>query len=311
MLSVIVVDYKSLDRTIKYVEMLTNQIKLQQDVHYIVVDNYCENGDLCVASDCDIKAMGIEYKCDKKIYRYEINGNDLVYIYSGGNMGYANGNNLGIKVSNELFGDDYYLVSNNDIEIHDPIDFKIIKDIFDGNGSIAVIGPKVIGLDGIPQSPNMKPTAFGNLFLTYLSMATHDRLFKWNDVDYTGESKICYRVMGSFMFLKASAVTEVGMFDENTFMYAEEMILSERLKRHGYQVYFCNDIEVIHAHGDSVNKVEDRSEPVKWSHESISYYFGKYRGTSEVVLFLGRLTCNLYLFIYRLKNKMISHKYNE
>ena len=101
------------------------------------------------------------------------------------------------------------------------------------------------------------------------------------------------------------------MFDENTFMYAEEMILSERLKRHGYQVYFCNDIEVIHAHGDSVNKVEDRSEPVKWSHESISYYFGKYRGTSEVVLFLGRLTCNLYLFIYRLKNKMISHKYNE
>lgn len=305
MLSVIVVDYRSLGKTIKYISELTNQIVSDEDIHFIIVDNYSENTDLCVIEDNNLKYVGVTNELGKRLYHYEINGKEVVYVYSGGNVGYAKGNNLGMRVSELLFKDAYYLVSNNDIAIENAIDISLIQRIFDNMPSVAVIGPKVIGLDGIPQSPNRKPDAFGNLVLTYFSMATHDKLFKWNDVDYTGESKICYRVMGSFVFLRASAMADVGMYDENTFMFAEEMILSERMLKRGYETYFYDDITVIHVHGESVDRIADRSEPVKWSHESVSYYFREYRDTSRILLAIGNLTCKIYIALYRFKKEMI------
>lgn len=314
MLSVIVVDYNSIEKTLRYIRDISKKLVADGDIHYIIVDNRSDIKDLCgnhKYSHCFSGKEKLKRKEDeefegKRVVRYSFGGKSLTYISAGDNLGYAKGNNLGIRLSEKLFGDEYYLVSNNDIEISDTFDFGMIKRIFDRNSAVAVIGPKIVGLDGEPQSPNRKPTAFGNLVMTYLSMATHDKIFKWNDVDYTGESKTCYRVMGSFMFIRASAMAEAGMFDENTFMFAEEMILSERLLRCGYLTYFYNGLSVIHAHGESVGKVADRSEPIKWAHESLTYYFKTYRKTSVVLLWLGKATCGLYIKLYKLKKKIAS-----
>ena len=303
MLSVIVVDYNSIEKTLSYIKDLSGKMTAPGDIHYIIVDNYSEIADLETKADT-LKLTGTDEFEGKKVKTYASQEESSVtYIAAGDNLGYAKGNNLGMRLSSKLFGDDYYLISNNDIEIPESFDFSIIKKKFDNITSIAVIGPKVVGTDGKPQSPNKKPSAFGNLVATYLSMATHDKFFKWDDVDYTDESKLCYRIMGSFMFLRASAMKEVGMFDENTFMFAEEMILSERMIRHGYLTYFFNDLTVIHAHGETIDKLADRSDPVKWSHDSVSYYFKKYRNTGGAMLLLGNITCNLYIKLYKLKKK--------
>ncbi|WP_027209450.1 glycosyltransferase family 2 protein [Butyrivibrio hungatei] len=314
MLSVIVVDYNSIEKTLKYIRDISKKLIVDGDIHYIIVDNHSDVENLCENhkySHCFSGKEKLTHKKSdefegKRVSRYSFGGKSLTYISAGENLGYAKGNNLGMRLSEKLFGDEYYLVSNNDIEISDTFDFGRIKGIFDRNTAIAVIGPKIVGLDGEVQSPNRKPTAFGNLVMTYLSMATHDKIFKWNDVDYTDESKICYRVMGSFMLIRASAMSEVGMFDEKTFMFAEEMILSERLLRCGYLTYFYNGLSVIHAHGESVDKLEDRSEPVRWAHESLSYYFKEYRKTSEIIIRFGRVVCGLYIKLYKLKKKIAS-----
>jgi len=316
MLSVIVVDYNSIKNTLSYIRELSKKMTSDGDIHYIIVDNYSEIDDLCAKKEYAREFKGsqklklqdtceFEGRCVKK---YSFGTKKLTYISSGENAGYAKGNNLGMRLSQKLYGDDYYLISNNDIDVPEIFDFSRIKKIFDNIESVSVIGPKIVGTDGEPQSPNRKPEAFGNLVMTYLSMATHDKLFKWNDVDYTGKSGVCYRVMGSFMFLRASAMAETGMFDENTFMFAEEMILSERLLRHGYLTYFYNDLTVVHAHGESVDKVADRSEPLRWAHESVSYYFKEYRGTSKAMLSFGRFVCNLYIKLYKLKKKMAARR---
>ncbi|MBO4458954.1 MAG: glycosyltransferase family 2 protein [Butyrivibrio sp.] len=305
MLSIIVVDYNSIEKTLGYISHLREKIRCKGEIHFIVVDNYSNINDInmFVSGDKYDPVETLDFE-GKPVKVYSFANSKLVYISSGENAGYAKGNNLGMRFSKEYFSDEYYLVSNNDIEISKCFDFEEIKDIFDKNFDVAVIGPRIVGLDGVPQSPCNKPSAFGNLVMWHLSMATHDKLFKWNDVDYTKESKKCYRVMGSFMFMRAKAAHEANLFDENTFMYAEEMILSERLLRHGYHVFFYDELTVIHAHGESTGKIADPTIPVEWTFKSLCYYFEKYRNTSKAVLFIGKIVNRMYITLYKVKKRM-------
>lgn len=304
MLSVIIVDYNSLEDTIEYIKSVENMMIIKGSLNFIIVDNYAVDG----ASPQQLNESFIPVDNKKilemNVFRYHYNNCNVVYVQAGGNVGYARGNNIGIKISKEIYNDDYFLISNNDIVIPQKINFDIFIDIFDTKKNIAVIGPQIIGLDGKPQSPHKKVSAFNFLVKKYWSMATHN-LVPWdNDLDYSNENKICYRVMGSFMIIKSNCIYDAGLFDENTFMYAEEMILSERLENKGYYTYFYNDVVVIHNHGKTVNKTKDMSLPLRWSFDSIYYYYLRYRKTSHIILMLGKLNFNLFILMYKIKKKL-------
>jgi GT2 family glycosyltransferase len=59
-----------------------------------------------------------------------------------------------------------------------------------------------------------------------------------NNKLYETEERPCYWVSGCFMIIKSIDYINAEYFDENTFLYGEEMILAERLKKINRSMYF-------------------------------------------------------------------------
>ena len=186
--------------------------------------------------------------------------------------------------------------------IENKFDEKVFTDIFESDDSIAVIGPKVIGLDSKPQSPHKRVTSFKRLIAYYWFCRWP---FRWKpDYDYDGNSKICYRVMGSFMIIKADLFRQAGCFDPNTFMFCEEPILSERLLQIGAKTYFYNDWTVVHAHGETVKNTANQLRAEQWAFESCCYYYRKYIGTHKLIISAAKLNFWLYGVSLRVREKI-------
>lgn len=106
-----------------------------------------------------------------------------------------------------------------------------------------------------------------------------------------------YRVMGSFFIMPSQVFLEIGKMDPKTFLYAEEMILSERLKTIDKKVYFFPRTTVIHAHGTTTKKYLGKKYISKIQSTSEKYYYTQYCGVKK-------WKAKLYIAIYNLILKL-------
>ena len=100
---------------------------------------------------------------------------------------------------------------------------------------------------------------------------------------------IVHHVSGAFMMTKISLFKQVGMFDENTFLYNEEDILSERGRIKGLKFYFSATVTVIHERGGTTSQVFSTLEQQKIGFRSAVYYYKSYCNTSNGILLLAKL----------------------
>lgn len=303
MYSLIVIDYYSMEKTISYIFKVQKYIISNSLFHAIIVDNAENKSGFIICEKHFGQGDKIKFRNDCEVFSYFTNYGIILYCSSGKNLGYAKGNNLGAALAKFYFKDPYYLISNNDLDLVDTLYWEKVEKIFNEDSHIAVIGPKVIGIDGKPQSPHKKVGPFTTLILYYWAI---NKLFKLSDLDYTNKSKECYRVIGCFMFVRASSFHNVGGFDSHTFMFAEEMILSELLKKEADYFYFWNEYVVIHEHGYTTKKTNNTIQNEKWSYESCRYYYKSYRKTSKLFLLIADI--NFKLYIIKLKIKLYFKK---
>ena len=89
-------------------------------------------------------------------------------------------------------------------------------------------------------------------------------------------------------------------FDANTFMYAEEMILSEKLSKISAHMYYYNMIKIIHGH--EIDKSNKKTNIVnkKRMYESCRYYYGEYRSVPEIFLKLSDLLFGINIYFRKL-----------
>lgn len=85
------------------------------------------------------------------------------------------------------------------------------------------------------------------------------------------------------MLVNAVVFNEIGMFDENTFLYYEEPILAEKMLQIGKRMYFDSDVEIVHYEGGSTKR-NPKKEKIEM--ESRIYYMSKYKHVNKIVLFL-------------------------
>ncbi len=302
MFAIVIVDYNTIEDTLKYIEQSILKIQSTGKLHFVIVDN----GNRTDTKEKIHRAYGdknkIDYICEKEVEIFELAQTDVAICYAQSNLGYAKGNNLGLKVSEKLFGNNYALISNNDIIVQDIIELDEIERIFEQNKNIAVIGPRIIGRDGKVQNPHRYISSYKDLLFYYWSMALLNCFRNYlDDVDYKDKSGYCDWVMGCFTFLDCRKVKEVGYFDENTFLYYEEQILSKKLERHKYTNYYYKDITVIHNHGATVKKNVSRLTNVRITFNSACYYYQNYRGVSAKFICLAKANFIIYTGIYKFK----------
>ena len=273
---VVVVSYHNENMTKKYI---TEELpKLETNYTLVVVNNASTREESCkLANVCGLTFVDNEmggHIPDAKGY----------LLWTAENLGYARGNNLGIRFLNNIGEYTHFLFSNDDIEIPRADILEILICKMRQDERIAAIGPRVIGLDGHDQSPHdayISPyRLIGWKLLPFLR-----RKNKHGEQTVVAKplSRFTYWVQGSFMLVDAAVFNKIGMFDENTFLYYEEPILSERLAKVGKSMYFDGDVEIVHYEGGSTKRNRKRE---KIEMESRIYYMSRYKYVNKIVLFL-------------------------
>lgn len=309
MTGIVVVSFHNAEGTKKYVTEQLSQLTDEYRVIIVAVDAEEEYG-INLAESC-----GLEY-----IRNYnKINNNSKGWCVAvKDNLGYAKGNNLGVKIlkkSNIVF--DYYLFSNDDIEIIDSDILSRLGYVLNMNDYIGGIGPRVIGIDGNDQSPHRKYISpqrqIGwKLFSFIRKKRNHNAIYSDNTANTVAEASLqkrnnnsvedalilaskasapekglCYWISGAFMMVKANKFDTVEGFDSRTFLYFEEVILAERFLKKGWNFAFEPSVKVIHYEGGSTNVKSSRRNAIEL--ESRLLYYREYKHVNRILLFLYKL----------------------
>lgn len=279
MLGVVIVAYKNPELTADYIN---NQLPhIVNDKVTVVVNNgssfeECEK----LAGLCG----GVACMPD------DICGRHNVYIVcSRENLGFAKGNNLGVRFLMRNVSCEHILFSNNDIIIEPYTDLQPMIDMIEVDKSIGAIGPDIVGLDGHHQSPHMRVvTPYRQLGWLLFPRLRKKKKTGEADKDTVPPEGSCYWVSGSFFLIRFGHFSAVNGFDPDTFLYGEEPILAERLRRLGKRMYFYPGVRVIHLEGGTTSKNFKSSRLRNMIVESNCIYYKKYLRTPSIIVWLYR-----------------------
>ena len=177
-----------------------------------------------------------------------------VLIENSENRGFAAANNQGIKVAKGR----YILLLNSDTIVLDKAIEKTLS-FADGHPESAVVGCRVLNPDKTLQPTCFKFPSVLNMLLstTYLyKLFPKSRFFgrermTWWDRSDTRQVDV---VTGCFMFVRREAIEQIGLLDEQFFIYGEETDWCYRFKNAGWQVIFTPCAEIIHLGGLSTKQ---------------------------------------------------------
>ena len=318
MYTLIVVDYNALEKTIDYVCAAYGRLGPEGAGHTVIIENGNPTGTLEKMSarfgqyeTVRLNGVGLD------VYHFHKDGQQVCYCNSCENLGYAKGNNLGVAVASAMWNDPYYIISNNDLVFCESFDLNAVTARFECDPQIGAIGPRIQTPTGLLQSPRCWQSPFRRLFVTYWMLALgsvlpqglHKKL--WNrfcdDTQKNPQNGPCHWLMGCFFFIKREAFAQAGGFDPNTFLYAEEMIFSRRLEKAGFYSYYCDDIVIIHSHGQTTKTAMSQIKMVELDFNSNCYYYQTYEHTPKAVLLLAKWNFAMYkaLFLGWQKMKML------
>jgi len=173
-------------------------------------------------------------------------------ILSSTNLGFAGGNNLGLRQAKGR----YLLLLNSDTIIDQDCLVKMV-DYMDKNPQVGLSTCRVELADGRidPASHRGFPTPWASLtyYLGLEKLFPHSPLLAqyhqgWKDL--TVVHKIDSPA-GAFFFLRKSALNQAGLLDEAFFMYGEDIELAFRIKKAGWQVMYVPITKITHLKGAS------------------------------------------------------------
>ncbi len=174
---------------------------------------------------------------------------NVEYVFAGKNLGYGAGHNIAIK--KVIDKAQYHLVLNPDVSFDENV-LKELYDYMEADKEIGQVIPKVLYPNGETQYVcKLIPTPF-NLFSRLLPGSLFKGYNENFELRFSGYNKIMNvpYLSGCFMFLRCSALKEVGLFDEQFFMYPEDIDLTRRMHRK-YKTIFYPYVSIFHEHTKS------------------------------------------------------------
>jgi N-acetylglucosaminyl-diphospho-decaprenol L-rhamnosyltransferase len=173
---------------------------------------------------------------------------DVKIIQNEHNVGLGKASNQGIAATQGR----YVLLLNNDTLVNG-ISLDTMVEFLDHTPAAGALGGRLLNPDGSFQ-------AAGNHFPSLLEeflIATRLGMLLWPGYPDRGcpNQVMCVDWIGSACLLVRRAVlAQVGLLDEEYFIYGDEADLQYRLKKAGWKVYYLPDVTTIHYGGRSMNR---------------------------------------------------------
>jgi len=229
--------------------------------------------------DNQCKVILVENSNDTKIKeKIEKQFKNVDCILSGENLGYGKANNIGLKKVKSK----YALILNPDASLNKNTLSNFLK-LAEKYPQFSIIAP---------YKQEYKQEVF--------------------DIEKTNLVKV-KNVKGFAMFLNLKQFEDIGYFDENFFIYFEEIDLCKRLTNSNKEIYLSSSITITHdgaqSHNKSVNAEMELSRNWHWMWSTF-YYHKKYRGfIISFFIILPKLTSAIFkMFLYLAINQKEKRK---
>lgn len=194
------------------------------------------------------------------------------------NYGFPKGNNIGVAHAQG----EYICILNPDTVVAEDTFTKVLA-FAKKQKELGIVGVKLIDGTGhfLPESKRGIPTPFVALtkIMGLYKLFPKSKLFgKYyaQDLDENETGKVAILV-GAFMLMKRDLYLEVGGFDENCFMYSDDIDLSYRILQKGKSNYYFHETTVIHYKGEST--IKDNSYRKRFQ-EGMEFFYKKHFQTS-------------------------------
>ncbi|MGE5520349.1 MAG: glycosyltransferase family 2 protein [Candidatus Dadabacteria bacterium] len=167
------------------------------------------------------------------------------FIASKKNLGFAGGNNLGLK---EARGEYLFLI-NNDTEVTAGLIEQLVSTM-ETHPQIGMISPRILSYNK-PEEIQYNGYSPMNYYTgrNYVGYSSPKETF----VGQTGYAH------GAAMMLRREALSKAGLMDESYFLYYEELDWCERIKHAGYEIWINRNATIYHKESLAVG----RSSPLK------------------------------------------------
>jgi len=197
------------------------------------------------------------------------------------NVGFARANNQGAKTAN---GDFLLFINPDTIMTEGAIESML--DYIRSDSSIGIIGPKVLNLDQTIQYSCRKfPTIWAGLFNRYSLMT---RLFPNNrysrdylmlDYDHNSIRSVDW-VSGCCMMTPVSIFRRTNGFDENYFLFIEDVDLCQIMRKENYRVDYLPSAKIFHKISSSNARIA--SQTIIKRHKGMIYYYKKHNNANFI-----------------------------
>ena len=247
-----------------------------------------------------------DYKCLEEIVVVDNNSTDdsfeklkefesnRITIIKNSSRHFSSGLNVGAKCLIKKVGDCNIIFSNSDIIIKGEEDLKKLSS--DINKDIVVVGPTVDEHGVLNRGWHLPSTNKEILFnIPLLSRYLKKKFLPYKEEDYKTDLTEVDVVSGCFFLVDSKFLEENDYFDETTFLYYEEQILSKKLIDINKKIAIDNTVKVIHNHSVTIDKNIARIRKYKILKTSQRYYVKEYLKASKWDLF--RLEFNRRLFL--------------
>ncbi len=207
-------------------------------------------------------------------------------IENEGNLGFAKAVNQGLQKAPGR----YVLLLNPDTQVKKGAIEELIS-FMDAHPDAGIAGAKLLDSDGSKQ----------NSIANFPSLATelsNKSLLRWlfperfpgKERDYS-EPVAVDSVIGACIMVRRDAIEQVGLLDEDYFLFLEETDWCYRMKRAGWRIYHIPQAEALHFQGKSAEKDKKRAK-VEF-YRSRYHFFKKNRGSLQWFILLIGLVIKL------------------
>lgn len=254
------------------------------DAEIIVIDNNSQDG-----------------SCEMMERRFP----NVKLIRNKENTGFPKGNNIGVAQAKG----EYVCILNPDTVVAEDTFVKILNFVTSSaveKNNLGILGCKLIDGTGkfLPESKRGIPTpwvAFTKIMGFYRLFPKSETFGKYYashlNENQTGKVDI---LVGAFMFMKRDLYLEVGGFDEDCFMYSDDIDLSYMVLQKGKSNYYFHETTVIHYKGESTIKDETY---MKRFQQAMNFFYKKHFKVSEFFTVFMRMGIVFFSFVKMLQGK--------
>ncbi|AXT53296.1 glycosyltransferase family 2 protein [Aquimarina sp. BL5] len=220
---------------------------------------------------------------------------DSILIENKENVGFAKANNQGVAMAKG----EYICILNPDTVVAEDTFSKIIE-ASEKLIHMGMLGPRLIDGTGnfLPESKRNVPsplTSFKRLFGIKLGKVKN---YYSDHIPIHGIGNVDILV-GAFILVKKENYKSVGGFDEDYFMYGEDIDLSYKMKKKGLENYYIGTISVIHYKGESTDR---NAEYIKRFYGAMRLFYQKHFKSNWLLDFIVSVGIRLTSLIQSFKN---------